>query len=251
MSSIVTKAFNALLPNGRACAMQGLAIRMLRDSALSLTENAIAFLRDIGSDQFSPTMREDAVIQWEKQFGLMPSQGASLLERQEAVERAWNVSGAQGPGYIQQQLNNAGFDVVVTENLPIQDLLVDTMLSMSEVGISMTDFEDGIGMGEGFDGYLFGNGVLLLDNGGYADPILKPTGAGPGVAETCTETDTSMSEVDPTMGDGINSWAYVFMLEGAGSTFAQVPAGRRAEFENLVLRLKPAHLGVLMKVQYN
>lgn len=249
---MITKAFNALASTGRASAFQAVAVRMVRDSAVSLTEGARIFLRSILHDVGFGVMREDAVVQWEHQFGIIPAPTDTLAERQDAIEEAWALSGAQGPGYIQARLQAAGYDVVVTENFtPIADLVTALGTTFSSTDGSFTSDEGTLVFGQNTSGYLLGNGRLSLTGGGVADPIEIP---GPGEG-TAAPTFGSSSTLSPnfgttTFGNDTNRWGYVFIIEGESETKANIPSQKREAFEKLVVQLKPAHLGVLLRVNF-
>jgi hypothetical protein len=219
---------------------------------MSLAESSRQYLAEILRDQTPQEMGEDALVIYEQQYGLTPSPAASLEDRRNALEDAFALTGAQGPGYIQARLQAQGFDVYVAENIPITDLLVDTGNQFGDYASanSFTDEATGVGFGEGFEGYLLGNGQIEQPSGGTADPVNVPAQAGSGSAPSFTETDTSFTDeaTGVTFGTGVNRWGYVFTIEGPSGSFAQIPSSRLDEFNLAVLRLKPAHTAVVMKV---
>lgn len=228
--------------------MMAVSSQMLRDSAVYLTEGAHTFLRALYSDIGFGLMREDAVVQWENQLGITPAPTDTLTDRQMAVEEAWgSMVGAQGPGYLQAQLQRAGFDVVVTENLPVADLAAGLGLTFS-TSLSCTTDNSVLCMGQNSSGYLLGNGVLSE----WGDPIETP-GPGTGTSAATFSSDTltcSATTTVASMGDDVNRWGYVFIIEGEGGVFADIPSQSRTRFEETIIKLKPAHTGVLLRVNY-
>ena len=85
----MTKVFNALCPPGRAYAMQAIAVKMFRDSTTYLFDGLYDFIsaihKDLGSADGNE-MREDAIKNWEDQFGLAPSPSDTLQQRRDAIE---------------------------------------------------------------------------------------------------------------------------------------------------------------------
>jgi len=249
-SAIITQACNALLPGGRANAMQAIAVRMFRDSMLGMTDGVRNFLKSIYGDMWGETMREDALINWEKQFGLSPAPSDTLTQRAAAVEHACALTGTCGPGYIQYRLQLAGYDVAVRENLPATDLLAGTVITFGDK--EFADHGDAHQFGESYDGYVMGNGFLLQTAGTEADPFNIPTGTG---GATDTQFGTTVPQfadhVDaPQFGAGMSDWVWVFVIESPTGDLALVPSQRRKALEREILRLKPAHLGVFMRVRY-
>lgn len=255
--SIISKAFVSLTAGGRATAMQEPAVRMLRDSIVSMAEGAHDFIRAILGDIGFGVMREDAIIQWEKTFNLSPDASRTLAQRQGDIESAWALDGAQGAGYLQAKLQSAGFDIRIVENIPVQDLSPSNGITFNATG-GFT-FGDNLGpegfsapmFGEGRDGYLLGNGRLSNNSGYTFDPIETPQSTSGTSAPTLSSTTLpGISFGDLTFGDAINRWGYVFTIEGQDGARANIPSQRRESFETLIVRLKPMHLGVILKVNY-
>jgi len=237
--------------------MQAPAVRMLRDSALFLVEGSRQFLSEVYGDLFSPTMREDAIIQLEKQFGLRPAETDTLEDRRSVIELVWRAGG-QGPGVLQEKLQAAGFDVIVVENIPYADLTLGDALQMTTAttNFTMTTSVSTLMFGENEAGYLLGNGRLLQEDGSRSDPVVTPVAAGAGQAPTFgadvppAALITFGAVAGKTFGNEINRWAYVFSVEGTGGALASIASQRREAFERIILQWKPAHLAVLLRVEF-
>lgn len=261
----MTKAFNALLPGGRVSAMQAIAVKMLRDSCVSMYDDLYLFIdgiwKDLGSIDGNE-MREDAIINWEKQFGLKPAPSDTLQNRRDAIEAAWGLVGSCGPGYIEEALQRAGYDVQVTENIPATSLgevnliqfaaHVTALQYAAHGGATQSQFGE---ITSGDIGYLLGNGYLLLDDGTFVDPVQTPQGtASATTTYFANHGGASQKYFSPfgtsQYGSGGTDWSFVFIIEAIGGGIAEIPTQRKASFEREVLRLKPAHLAVFMRVRY-
>ena len=75
-------------------------------------EDAKDFLDGVYRDLDPQYTRE--LARWEKQFAL-PSTNLTEEQRRERLDAAWKATGGQDPTYIQETLQDAGFDVYVHE----------------------------------------------------------------------------------------------------------------------------------------
>lgn len=168
---------------------------------------------------------------WEAQFGL-PALGLSEAVRRSRLEAAWSAVGGQSPAYIQNTLQDAGFDVYVHEwwvpgtTTPRNPL---TYLQQTFPGVS-----PGVDCGES-DALCGEPGALC---GEQDDPLGFP------LVNKVPDT----ARVVPN-----DSAEWPFFLYIGGETFgtlAQVDPIRRDEFEALCLKICPAHLWLGMLVEY-
>lgn len=182
--------------------------------------------------------------QWEEQFGL--SKGyLTEAQRRERVAAAWRDVGGQSPAYIQEVLRNNGFDVYIHEwfdpaDRPAvgQKQHVTPRNPLSIMSAQYAEVLPVVDCGEplalcgeefahagnylGLLGYpLVNKFVYDADKYGYTVPI------------------------DPAY------WYHFFYVCGPNfGDVAQVEATRRAEFEALILKIKPAHLWAGVIVRY-
>ncbi len=106
------RVFQHLLPTGRAWRIA--VEKKLRDFFEGLTtpyEDARDFIDAVHNDRLPATTRE--LAKWETQFGITPSTVES--ERRVALASAWAAVDVQAPGALQDTLRAAGFDVYVHE----------------------------------------------------------------------------------------------------------------------------------------
>ena len=71
------------------------------------TEDAVDFIDDVSDDIWPQTTRE--LEEWETQFALWGS--GTEQERRDVLEAAWAATGGQSPGYLQDIVQAAGFNV--------------------------------------------------------------------------------------------------------------------------------------------
>ncbi len=125
----ILKATNQLYPTGRAFNMlngtelSNLHKALIKSESLAF-ENAKGILNHIlpDNDGFGT---DDAAL-WENRLGLITNTAVSLADRKLAIQRKMNQPGEypakQSAGYLEEQLQAAGFTVYVHENIPETDI---------------------------------------------------------------------------------------------------------------------------------
>jgi hypothetical protein len=232
------QTFKHLLP--RALAWRTTIDTTLRRYLEGLAAFALevrTFIDLVYLDLFPPTTRELAA--WEKQFAL--SSGGPELDRRSKLEGAWKLNGGQSPDYLQRALHEAGFTSVfvydwwfydppgVRNTRDPRDFVTQPLIGFYQCEVSNQwecwDPPPGQPLGAHCDGTLI-NSMSYLVN-------LDLTRRAP-----------------PPVPDDPDSWPYFMYL--AGETFddvASVPSSRLAELRELILRLRPAHLWIVMRVE--
>jgi len=210
--------------------------------------DARAYIDAVHADAFPATTRE--LPEWQRQFGLRAT-GVTATDRQQ-LAAAWAEEGGQSPSYIQGQLQAAGFNVYVHDwwstgptpgdlNAPY---VARDPHDYTEVPLIGTNQCDAVTLtqpqctGFSFDGTPQAGQPqcdrFLANEPGYI-----------------VNQDFSQAAPPPIPDDPL-TWPY-FMYIG-GSTFgteAAVPPTRRAEFERLVLKLRPLHLWIVLLIDYS
>lgn len=209
-----------LLPTGRAFkAPEGGWLRTLLDT-LAIGEaraynDALAVLNAILPDNANFTV--DDASDWEKRLGMVAST-APLATRKLAIARKMSFPGTIKARahylYIEGQLRAAGFDVYLHENR----------------------FPDGLG---GFDTQspvtVFGGSGLLNNQHGQFNHGQRNHG---GLWGDIIANHIDLQR-DLTFNVGANLRATFFICGQTLGTPAYVPANRRDEFRELILKLKP------------
>lgn len=196
---------------------------------LGLTYDAARAYVDDVYDDLDPWRTRQLAL-WERQFGL-PGAG-SETDRRRALAAAWKATGGQAPAYLQGVMQAAGFDVYIHE------------------------------------WWSSGPPFVARDPRDYtSQPLIGSHRCGrvqercgrPGV--TCNRylanevgylvnRDLTRNAPPPVPSDPAR-WPY--FLYWGGETFgakAPIPAERRAEFEQLLLRICPAQQWLVTMVEY-
>ena len=237
--------FKHLLPTGRAWSLtHAKNLRKFFEAiAPETSEKPRDFAGALYEDIFPQTTRELAA--WERQFGLPLSTSLTEQQSRDRLEARWRDQGGQSPKYIQDTLRANGFDVYVHEwwvpgtEPPIgvkaqataRNPLTVINAEYSAV-IPMVDCGEPLAQcGEEFA--AAGNYI-----GRFGYPLVN---------KFIYDSD----DVGYTIPDDPTKWPF-FMYVG-GQNFgdvAEVPAARRYEFEELILRIRPAQLWIGVIVRF-
>jgi uncharacterized protein YmfQ (DUF2313 family) len=267
------KVFQHVLPNARAWRLT--ADKKLRQFFVGLgnaAQEVRTFFDLILDDLYPSTTR--ALDEWEEQFGL-PDTGLTEPMRRERLDAAWKALGGQSPRYIQDTLQNNGFNVYVHEwwdsadqpaigdhtcVVPRNPLMylrrcTSPLVSMVDCGEPLAECgEPSAECGNGFEppGYPLVNKVFSSQRD---SEIL--------CGEPLAECGEPLAECDNYMGYVIvgreylipldpEKWAYFFYIGGETfGTLAVVDQKRKDEFEALCLKICPTQLWLGILVEYS
>lgn len=255
MSDLFFRAIRHLLPTGAA--WQVTVDKHLRRFFLGLSEQPAetkTFIDNVYLDLFPETTRE--LNEWERQFGLAltDTSGGDLdpevINGRLLLAAEWRATGGQSPSYIQGVLQAAGFDVYIHEWWSS---------GPPYVARDPRDYTDNPLIGSwqctGFDG-----GGLPLPTQpqctGY-DVNGTPLATQPQCNRWLANETHYLVNLDltrrapPPVPDDPTKWPY-FMYVG-GENFpdhAVVDITRRAEFERLLLKLRPTHNWIVTLIDY-
>lgn len=235
-----------LLPTGRAMRISYGSLNEQVEKALILSEerlhaDALGILDTILPDNDNFTT-EDAT-RWEQRLGMITNESVSLPDRMAAIRRKMNHPGdilaRQSAGYIQDQLQLAGFNVFIHENIPEQtpETVLILPLELGEMGEpEMGEIEMGDATSYYPDLFTFSEmGEIEMgeaEMGGYYYNNL--------VANNLLE------DMDSFFNVGDNYKCCFFVGGEILGTFAEVPVERKKEFRQLILKLKPVQtIGIL------
>jgi hypothetical protein len=217
----------------------------LNRSESRLNDNTLDILNGILPDNDSFTV-EDATV-WEQRLGLITNDAVSLANRKLAIIRKLNYPGTivarQSGGFIESQLQLAGFDVYVHENpdlISIEELL-NELNNVANLGLGNIG---GFNLGSVFSVYpnLFTDSNIGGFNLGEVN-LAQIDFKGKVVNNIIDSLDLHFN-----IG---NSRIKTFFIGGENlGDFANVPTARKDEFRQLILRLKPTETVAYLLINY-
>lgn len=221
-----------LYPTGRAFKMPKLGYLDKFHNALAVSENqayvdAVSILNSILPDNDGFT--EDDATAWERRLGLITNTSVSLADRKLAIIRKINHPGTiparQNYLYLQGQLQAAGFDVYVYENR----------------------FPDGFGGYETENPLTLSGGVggVSFQHGDRQHGDFQHGGGFGNIVANYIDED-----IDFLFDVGSNLKSTFFIGGTPIGTFANVPASRKAEFRQLILKIKPVQTVAFLFINY-
>lgn len=246
----VRKLIAQLFPKGRA-------FRITKDSVKEKVVNAMSFgddrfIQDVDSvlDHILPdndNFTEDDAALWELRLGINSNPDTTLEDRKAAIIQKLNHPGniipRQGAGYIEDQLQLAGFNVYVHENIPAQtpEAVLEIPLELGEMG----EYEMGeIEMGSALSYYP---DLFIVSEMGE----IEMGGAEMGGAIYSNMVVNYIEQEGDSMFLVGDNYKCCFFIGGEIlGTFADVPESRKAEFRQLVLQLKPAQSVAILFINY-
>jgi hypothetical protein len=262
--------FKHVLPNGRAWWLTpSKTLRMFFDGLTATPESTREAIDSSYLDLDPQQTRE--LNKWEDQFALA---GASLTEQQrrDRLDARWKALGGQSPRYIQDTLRGAGFDVYVHDWFGSRPSIGDhSCVTPRNPFLYLSPAYGGLILNVECGAPLAECGEPSAECGESTTPTGYPLAGkstvavpdyiiscGVDIAE-CGEEDASCGNflsyafdvVEYTIPTDANKWPYFFYIGGETfGTTAQVSPSRRNEFEDLILKIKPAHLWAGIIVSY-
>lgn len=194
------------------------------------------YLELIWFDLFASTTRE--ITMWEAQFGL-PDADLDDAARRSRLDATWKATGGQSPRYIQDTLQAAGFPVYIHEWwVPGTDPPVARNPNVL-FGEQLFGCGDAI-MECGEDEAQCGNGYAAVSVPGYAL-----------VNKLYYVSGDELVRVEYALDLAEEQFPFCFYV--GGETFgdlAVLPASRKEEFEDLLLKICPAQQWIIILVDF-
>ena len=260
--SVFFRLFQHLLP--RSFAWRMIVDKFLRKwftGLVSFQERYKLFTDQIYEDLDPQLTRE--LPAWEKQFQL-PGSGIET-ERRQALNAAWKAQGGQSPGYLQDLLQDAGFDLYVHEawyyDGPVKRIRNPNLYIGDETYITVCGEPEAVcGEPEAVCGEKIEGGYLLV-NKGPGISYFKPS-----AFSCCGEPEAVCGEPEAICGEvtgirfipkeyqippGSGYWPF-FVYVGAEyfPDLADIPSSRRIELERMILKYFPDQLWIGMMINY-
>lgn len=202
----------------------------------------------------NPVFDQEDTENWERVFGISPADSMTLEERRQVVvAKQQYPNGVIDRGhwkFIQDQLQANGFDVYLHENR------TEATEFTTQCGISQCSDETQCG------GFNYPTEVFEAVEpdpsyteycANYLEPELDATVFDPGGGTYCGSAqcgdDTQCS--DPVFEDRNQQLSYTCFVSAATyPNKADVPLDRKNEFRELLLKLKPAHVVMILYINY-
>lgn len=229
----ITQLTKQLYPKGRAFNISADSVVEKLNASIALSEaraynDSLATLNVILPDNMNFTA--DDATRWEERLGLITVSGVSLADRKLAIIRKINHPGTiparQNWLYLQEQLQAAGFDVYVYENIfagPTTMTPVDIIGgSLVGIGVYGSSVYGSVVYGSSSSGSIYEN---MIAN--YIDEIL-----------------------DQWFDVGDNLRNTFFIAGPYIDQFADVPEIRKQEFRQLILKIKPVQTVGFLFINY-
>jgi hypothetical protein len=158
---------------------------------------------------------------WEYRLGLVTNASLGLDFRRQTIARKMafpsNIKARQSKSFIESQLQLAGFNVWVHENLHPYKTPNDIVAISLDLVQHGGGTQHGLGTQHGFSNY----DVIANEN-----------------------------VLNESYSVGSNLWATFFIGGQTLGQIASIPSNRQVEFKELVLKLKPAHLVAFTFINY-
>jgi hypothetical protein len=242
-----------LLPRGRAWRVT--TDKPLRRLVEGLAEGVPPQIRGSVDTVFAQAFPDSSseLTEWEKQFGVTANPNDTI--RRQLLSTEWFAAGGQSPRYIQDVLQSAGFNLYVHEwwdgpnvsprtkrdprayTVPPQ--IGTEQCTSSEPDIVHPPTED--------EQPQCSSGFSITGT-----PIRQPQcnrflANDPHYFDNKTLTD----EAPPPIPNDPAKWPY-FLYVGAATfpNFATIPTSRRAEFERLILKVRPTHNWIVTLINF-
>lgn len=245
-----------LLPKGRAFRLPfENDLYKFHQAQAKEPERICDFYIDVRDSGIPPNVPSDALDDWETFLGLLTNTNLTDAERNERALGKLTAVGGQGPDYIQDQLQAAGFPVFVYENNPISGARTYITLS-GDTGIESNDFLSGDFTDrlnpETVPGDLLANPPIWKTEKDYIGCQSNDTNVESGDFLSGEFTETLLIEFEYQISAISATFIFYWFIAGSGGIFDTVdlPADRQTDFESLVFQLKPAHTWVIANVNY-
>jgi uncharacterized protein YmfQ (DUF2313 family) len=227
------RIFQHLLPTGEAWRTTvDKALRRLFVGLSSSGDDARQFVDLVYLDLFPGYTRE--LVAWESQFGLSPTADATELARRQALAAEWSATGGQSPGYIQGVLQTAGFPVYVHEWWEPPNVAPRTARDPrdhTEVPLFGT-YQCGMTIARCGVPRVRCN-RFLANEPGYFDNL-----------------DLTRRAPPPIPADTAKHRYFLYIGSETFPDRVQLPSERRAEFERLIQKIKPAQQWVVTLIDF-
>jgi len=225
MSNFYT-VIKKLLPKGLAFFLKDGTQHQQFIEALGMEPERIKIFFDKVRDSGIPdgNLPTEALPDWETFLGLQQNSSLSDAEKNERIKGKYTAQGGQGPDYLEETLQAAGYPVYVVENPTGAD--PRPYLGILIAGPAVYD-----------------NKKIIVSTLGSMTLGSKKLGEYLG---------TRVFEIEKTISTDTDTWYDYWFLTGAGGlgNFVNIPIEKKQDFIKQVLQIKPADSWVVAQVNF-
>jgi hypothetical protein len=218
------------------------------------------FVDNVYLDLFPSSTR--SIELWESQFGIrVPNSDMSI--RRSTINLTWKLKGGQSAKYLQDKLQQAGFDLQVHENNPVVN--PDDFLSANFI-MTCGNTWAVCGNNDAFcgltGGYVLANGYIA-DSSDLRDylAVCGDVYCGNAIAICGYFEQFIITPKKYIIPDDSDYWGSVFFIGGNATRnvsthvlesieTVQIPTSRQLELENLILKIKPVNTWAGLIIDY-
>ncbi len=196
-------------------------------------------------------MPADSLTDWESDLGLLTNTGLTDAQRRERIIGKYYSVGGQGPDYIEERFQSAGFPVFVYENNPAEGAREYITLSGAfDSGDALSgDFTDRLNPAS-LAGILYANPPIFINLKDYIGSQSGDEESGDFLSGEFAQT--LIIEIPYQIPTDSATFIFFWFLAGPGGIFdfVNIDADRQNDFESLVFQLKPAHSWCIAQVSF-
>lgn len=247
------KTLKIILPQGSAYNLPvDSQHRELMEALSKEPERICDFFNDVLVSGIPGIIPSEALPDWEEFLALEKNDSLTNEERNERISGKLSAQGGQGPDYIQDTLQMAGYPLYVTENIP----------SISPSAKQYVATLGGITLGETTLGSFTNRidprsekGLLIAGPPVYtSERVYNFTLGVHTLGETTLGdyTGTFTKEIEPVIPAIPSRFIFVWFLTGPGGVgdFVDISSDKKNDLIKQILLIKPAHTWVLVQVNF-
>ena len=243
----------SLFPRGQVFRLfRGTELRLVVDALAEMPNRIMDYFADMRDAGIPGFITDDAVPDWEDDLALLPDSALDMDQRKLRIAGKIAGQGGQGPEYIADTLQAAGFPVYVFENIPSREPSVRhyvAALGDIELGeVELAEYTDRIDPRSLVGHLIYGspiwetvkNYTAALGDGELGDYSLGEY------------SGTRVIEVAYTIPATASRFIFIWILAGEAGInhFVDIPAERETDFRRLVESIKPTHTWCIAQVNF-
>ncbi len=244
------KTLRSLFPTGQVFKFfAGTTFRKFIDALAEMPERIITHADLVRDSGIPVNLPPESLSDWENFLALTPDSLLSDQQRSDRISGKIATIGGQGPEYLQDVLQAAGFPVYVVENSDSSGYVYMSALGNFQLGeIELGEYSGRIDPRSVTGHLIYGapvwetwkNYTTALGNFELGDAELADYNG--------TETIPKVYVIPPT----VNRFIFIWFLCGPMgiNDFVDIPSERETDFRMLIESIKPVHTWVIAQVNF-